>query len=109
MTLRKARRPFAQRSKIGRSGRRSFGRLGLTSRRNEHAVRVSKSISLSVTLLLMGMLVYAFVKFFEMIRLRGLDLWPLVFVPIAIVVVFLVLLRVARSLIREIRARSSSE
>jgi hypothetical protein len=57
----------------------------------------------------MGMLVYALFKFFEMVRLRGLELWPLAFVPAAMVAVLLVLLRVARGLVKEIRAQSSSE
>lgn len=109
MMLKERRRPFAKRSITGRSRGRSFGRLRITSHRSEHAARVSKAVSLTVTLFLMGMLIYALVKFFEMVGLRGLDLWPLVFVPAAIVIVLLVLLRVTRSLIREIRARSSSE
>jgi hypothetical protein len=109
MKLRESRRPFAKRSRIGRNRGRFIGRLGLASRRSEHAARVSKSISLTVILFLMGMLVYAIVKFFEMIRLRGLDLWPLAFVPIAIGIILLLLLRVASSLIREMRVRSSSE
>ncbi|KPJ59842.1 MAG: hypothetical protein AMJ46_09420 [Latescibacteria bacterium DG_63] len=107
--LRERRRPFAKRSRTGLGRVRSFGRLKIASQRNERAVRVSKTVSLTVTLLLMGMLVYALVKFLEMVRLRGLDVWPLIFVPAAIIIVLLVLLRVARSLLREIRERSSSE
>ena len=109
MVLRKSRRPFAKRSRLGRRPKRFSDGPTLTSQRNERAVRISKTTSLAVTIVLMGMLVYALFKFAEMIRMRGLDLWPLAFVPAAIIIVLLVLLRVARSLVREIRAGGSSE
>lgn len=109
MILKERRRPFAKRSRLGRRPARLSDEPSMTSQRNERADRASKMISLAIILFLMGMLGYALFKFVEMIRLRGLDLWPLAFVPAAIVIVLFVLLRVVRSLVREIRVGRSFE
>ncbi|MFH0778253.1 MAG: hypothetical protein V2A71_06430 [Candidatus Eisenbacteria bacterium] len=107
MRLRERRRPFE-----GRSGRRLretrfSGRLRPRGLTREQLV-VSKVVSLSVLLLLIGMLAYALYKFAGMLRARGFELSALWFVPTLILAVLFFLGRSARSLLRDITRKPSA-
>lgn len=69
---------------------------------------VSRCVSLGLAGALVGALVYALFKFFDMVRARHMDPRDLWFVPAIIVAVILVVFfRVVRPLLREILTKTS--
>jgi len=77
----------------------SRGRAGQT---------VGRCVSLGLAGALVGALLYALFKFFDMVRAIRMDPRDLWFVPVVIVaVILLVIFRVVRPLLREILTKSS--
>jgi len=73
---------------------------------NRREFMASKSVLLAVLALLIGMLLYGLIRFFQMVYARGLDIRRIFFVPAGMIIVLFVLLRVARRLVREIKQAS---
>ena len=65
--------------------------------------QASRFVLLALVVFLAGMVLYALVKFFHMVRVRGLDLREIFFVPVGLVIILLVLVGVTRRLLRAIK------
>ncbi|MCX5799848.1 MAG: hypothetical protein NTX17_00410 [Candidatus Eisenbacteria bacterium] len=63
----------------------------------------SRLVLLALVVFLAGMVLYALAKFFHMVRVRGLDLREIFFVPVGLVIILLVLGGVTRRLLRAIK------
>lgn len=108
MTDRRSR--FSRNLKAARRRTRLYGPFQVGDFHSNREVLVSKSLALAVAIVLVTGLTYALFKFFQMVRLRHLEVGSLWFVPAAIAVaVTILLVKVVRPLVKEIRSRHSSK
>ncbi len=108
MGLGDRRRRFPGRGARRRPRARGTAWPPMSAGRDRVDAKVGRCVSLGLAAVLVVALLYALVKFFEMVRAIRIDARQLWFVPAVIVaVVVVVLLRVVRPLLRDVLGKTS--